>query len=271
MGIWYAEAVVIKDPNWIQKLPILPITIDLHEYFRWEFAYAVAITIAGGFLQGFTGFGATLIIVPLMTFIYGPAESVVVGIGLSALGSFQLLKEASHHADWPDTIPACFAVLVTAPIGAYLLLSSDPDFTRRLMGCLVILVALVMIRGWNYRGPRTILTSASFGGFSGFTGGFFGMGAPGVTIYYLSNNGQGATQRANLLIVLGIVSTITVISVSFFGGADWGSLLLGCLLIIPFSIPMWIGAYIFRQVSNELYRRVCLWLLIIMGATVILL
>lgn len=271
LGLWYALTPGLTASEPASQFLTLSAAFDPAEYLRWEFAYALAVTVAGGLLQGFTGFGSTLVMVPLLTFVYGPAESVVVGIGLSALGSLQLLPEASRDADWPDVFPACLAILVAAPVGAYLLLSSDPEITRRLMGGVVILVALIMIRGWNYTGPRNVATSAAFGGFSGFTGGFFGMGAPGVTIYYLSGTVRAAIQRANILIVLGVVSSTTVVAVSLGGGSDWGSLIFGALLFIPFSIPMWIGAHVFRRASNEVYRQVCLWLLIIMGITVILL
>ncbi len=269
MAIWYLQTPNLIAPQ-SKAADLTPaLTIDLNEYWSAKFAYAVAVTAAGGMLQGFTGFGATLVMVPLLTFVYGPTESVAVGIGLSALGSLLLLPEASRDADWRDVGPACLMAFVFVPIGVFLLLATDPGITRRLMGGLVILVALIMIRGWNYKGPRNILTSAAAGSFSGFTAGFFGMGAPGVIIYYLVDGIRAAVQRANVLIVLGVASTITVVGVVIGGGADWGSLIFGIALVLPFAIPMWIGARFFRTTSNEVYRQVCLWMLIIMGTVVI--
>ena len=271
MGVWYwtTPGLGAVEPEAPAADLTISLTIDLAEFWRPEFAYTLAVTAAGGMLQGFTGFGATLVMVPLLTFVYGPAESVAVGIGLSALGSVLLLPEASRDADWPDVIPACLMAFVTVPVGVALLLAADPDVTRRLMGGIVILVALIMIRGWNYGGPRNVLTSAAAGSFSGFTAGFFGMGAPGVTVYYLSGTIRAAAQRANILIVLGVVSALVMTGVAIGGGADLGSLALGIALILPFSLPMWAGARYFRRASNETYRRVCLWLLIVMGAAVI--
>ena len=271
MGVWYwtTPGLGAVEPEAPAADLTISLTIDLAEFWRPEFAYTLAVTAAGGMLQGFTGFGATLVMVPLLTFVYGPAESVAVGIGLSALGSVLLLPEASRDADWPDVIPACLMAFVTVPVGVALLLAADPDVTRRLMGGIVILVALIMIRGWNYGGPRNVLTSAAAGSFSGFTAGFFGMGAPGVTVYYLSGTIRAAAQRANILIVLGVVSALVMTGVAIGGGADLGSLALGIALILPFSLPMWAGARYFRRASNEAYRRVCLWLLIVMGAAVI--
>ena len=271
MGVWYwtTPGLGAVEPEAPAADLTISLTIDLAEFWRPEFAYTLAVTAAGGMLQGFTGFGATLVMVPLLTFVYGPAESVAVGIGLSALGSVLLLPEASRDADWPDVIPACLMAFVTVPVGVALLLAADPDVTRRLMGGIVILVALIMIRGWNYGGPRNVLTSAAAGSFSGFTAGFFGMGAPGVTVYYLSGTIRAAAQRANILIVLGVVSALAMTGVAIGGGADLGSLALGIALILPFSLPMWAGARYFRRASHEAYRRVCLWLLIVMGAAVI--
>ena len=271
MGVWYwtTPGLGAVEPEAPAADLTISLTIDLAEFWRPEFAYTLAVTAAGGMLQGFTGFGATLVMVPLLTFVYGPAESVAVGIGLSALGSVLLLPEASRDADWPDVVPACLMAFATVPIGVSLLLALDPGVTRRLMGGIVILVALIMIRGWNYGGPRNALTSAAAGSFSGFTAGFFGMGAPGVTIYYLSGTIRAAVQRANILIVLGVVSALTMTGVAVGGGADLDSLVLGIALIPPFALPMWVGARYFRRASNEAYRRVCLWLLIVMGAAVI--
>ena len=271
MGVWYGITPGLIDPQAKATDLTFSLTIDLNDYWNGEFAYAVAVTGAGGMLQGFTGFGATLVMVPLLTFVYGPAESVAVGIGLSALGSLLLLPEASRDTDWRDVIPACLMGFILVPVGVFLLLATDPSITRRLMGGLVILVALIMIRGWNYNGPRNILTSAAAGSFSGFTAGFFGMGAPGMIIYYLADGIRAAVQRANILIVLGVVSATTVIGVVIGGGAGWNSLIFGIALLLPFAIPMYIGARFFRTASNEVYRQVCLWMLVIMGTAVIVL
>lgn len=269
-GVWYWVTPGSMEPA-SAAAQTISLNIVLSEIWRPGFAYAVAVAAVGGLMNGFTGFGSSLVLIPLLTFIYGPAEAVAVGMGLAALGYVLLLPDAIRDADWPDVIPACLMGLVFIPIGITLLLITDPDITRRLMGGSVILVALIMIRGWNYNGPRNKLTSAAAGSFTGFTSGFFGMGAAGATIYYLSGNIRAGVQRANILIVLGVMSALAIIGVSLSGGADLGSLILGVALILPFALPTWAGALLFRRASNEVYRQVCLWLLFIMGCAVIIL
>ena len=271
MGAWYwmTPRVIGAGPTSAGQTTLL--MVDWTEYARPEFGYAVLVAAIGGFLNEFTGFGSSLVMIPLLTFIYGPAEAVAVGIGLATLGYVMLFPDATRDAHWPDVIPACLMGFIFVPIGLILLFITDPDITRRLMGASVILVALVMIRGWNYNGPRNTLTSAVAGSFTGFTTGFFGMGAAGATIYFLSGTIRAAVQRANIVILLGVMAALAMIGVALGGGADMGCLILGVVLILPFALPTWAGAWLFRRASNELYRQVCLWLLIIMGLAVVIL
>ena len=247
------------------------------DLFDWSlllepsFFYASLAAALGGLLLGFTGFGSTLVMVPLLTFIYGPAQAVAVGVALASLAPAQLVPSASKEADWPDLAPACLMSLFVAPVGIYFLLTADPGLTRRLMGVLLVSVALIMINGWNYKGPRSTGTSLACGAFTAFTNGYFGMGAPGVTIYYLSDTIPANVQRANILILLCVASGVTLVGIAIGGGADWNTLLLGAALFLPFSIPMWIGERYFRRTSSDSYRRVCLWLLIVMGVVVVVL
>ncbi len=271
MGAWYWMTPETSESQSALVALTVSLPVDWTEYTQRGFAYAVVVAAAGGFLSGFTGFGSSLVMVPLLTFIYGPAEAVAVGIGLAALASLLLLAEASRDANWPDVIPACLMGMIFVPAGVALLIVTDPGITRRLMGGMVITVALIMLKGWNYNGPRNFMTSAAAGSFSGFTSGFFGMGAAGATIYYLAGDIRAAIQRANILILLGVMSALTMTTIALSGGADLGTLVLGIALALPFSLTIWMGARFFLHASNEVYRQVCLWLLIIMGLAVVVL
>ena len=261
MGLWYC----------LSPAPGAGPAFGLDRLWRPEFAYAVAVTALGGFLNGFTGFGSSLVMIPLLAIVYGPAEAIAVGIGLAALGYALLFPDAVRDADWPDVVPAGLAGLAFVPVGLYLLFAVDPGVTRRLMGAVVVVVALVMIRGWSYDGPRNTWTSAAAGSVTGFTTGFFGMGAPGVSVYYLSAGVRAAVRRANILAVLGVMAPVTMAGVGLAGGADRESLVLGLALIPSFALPTWLGARAFRRASDEIYRRACLWLLVVMGLAVVVL
>ena len=219
--------------------------------------------------MGFTGFGSTLVMVPLLSIVYGPTEAVVIGVAVSAAGLAQMVPEASRNAVWKDIVPTCIAAIVLIPVGTAFLLLTDPELTRRLIGAMVLLVAIIMLRGWAYSGPRNRVASAVCGAVGGFTNGYFGIGAPAVTFYYLSADATAAVARANILMTIGVFSVATIIAIAIGGGIGQGTLVRAVVLFLPYSAALWIGSRLFQRASDDLYRSIALWLLIAMGVTVL--
>lgn len=244
--------------------------IELAQFLTPTFAFAITATVLGGTLMGFTGFGSTLVMVPLITFVYGPPEAVAVGVAISAAGLAQMVPQASRDAVWSDVIPACLTSLLLVPVGTMFLFMTDPSITRRLIGGVVLLVAIIMLRGWAYGGPRNRVTSGLCGAVSGFTNGFFGIGSPAVTFYYLHASATALTARANILITIGVLSVATLIAIAIGGGFSQDTVARAVVLFVPYSISLWVGSRLFQYASDDLYRRIALWLLMAMGVTVII-
>ena len=108
---------------------------------------------------GFAGFGGGLIMTPLLTLIYWPTEGVVIANAIPIFVAWQTLPAIRPHIRWKEVAPVLAAAVVATPIGAYFLLVGDPEFIRRVMGAVVLFVAITMLFGWTYRGPRNRLTS----------------------------------------------------------------------------------------------------------------
>ncbi len=243
--------------------------IELSPFLTPAFAFAAAAAALGGILMGFTGFGSTLVMVPLLSILYGPAEAVAVGVSVSAAGLAQTVPRASRDAAWREVVPACLGAAALIPAGTALLLHADPELTRRLIGAAVLLTALAMLRGWSYAGPRNRWTAGLCGAAGGFTNGYFGIGAPAVTFYFLGPGVRAATARANILLTIGVFSVATVAALATGGGIGPGTWIRAAVLFVPYSLSLWIGSRLFGRASDGLYRDVALWLLVAMGATVL--
>ena len=244
--------------------------IEFAQFLTPTFAFATAAALLGGLFMGFTGFGSTLVMVPLLSIVYGPPEAVAVGVAISAAGLAQVVPQASRNAVWKDVIPTCIAALILIPVGTAFLLLTDPAVTRRLIGAVVLLVAVIMLRGWSYNGPRNRMASSICGAVGGFTNGYFGIGAPAVTFYFLSKGVSAAVARANILLTIGVFSVATIIAIAIGGGIGPDTGVRAIVLFIPYSAALWAGSRLFQNASDDLYRRTALWLLMAMGATVII-
>lgn len=234
-----------------------------------EIALAAAVSAAGGVLHGYTGFGAALLIVPLLTVIYGPVEAIVLSLLAGAAGIVQLLPAASRQAGWREMAPLAAAIVITTPIGVFLLFTIDPDITRRAIGAFVLLTALALMTGWVYRGRRGAVPAVVAGSLCGAITGFAGVGGPPVALYYLASPEPAGVQRANIVIAVGVVIVAMMVSVGVAGGIGVTSLARAVVIIPGYVAGAWAGARLFTIAPEALYRRIALWLLLVTGAIVL--
>lgn len=233
-----------------------------------QFALAVVITLLSGFTYGFAGFGGGLTMVPLMALLYWPAEGVILSSFLPVVTGAVGLPGVLPHVRWREVVPALITVLVTAPVGAYFLITGDPGPIRRAMGAIVLFFALIMLLGWQYKGPRNSATGVLSGAIGGVVHGYLGMAGAWFSLYYLSGREEARIQRANLYITMLTVSAMAVIPHIVVGTMGRETWIRGIALVLPYAVAIWVGARAFRTTSDQSYRRVAIWLLVAIGLSV---
>ena len=235
-----------------------------------EFALASGIAVLGGLIYGFGGFGGGLIMVPLLALLYGlPAAVAIVGMSV-AIGAIQLAPNGLRNADWRSVGLTVAAAFIGAPAGTYLLLSSDPEVARRIIGGLVVAFALIMMTGWTYNGPRNRLTHALVGGVSGVISGFGSGGGAVVSLYFVSWLDDAVRTRANIFTASYVLATLMAGGLIVAGAVSISTVFLMLFLLIPYSAGVRIGAVLFRRASDAQYRRFVLWLLVGIGASTLI-
>lgn len=231
----------------------------------------VAISFVGGLMFGYTGWGAAMIIMPLLTFLYGPIEALAIVIFGAALVTAQLFPSAARKADWRSLRPLLAAVVIGVPIGSFMLFFFDPTLVRRVIGVFTIGASLLLMSGWLYSGPRGLVPGAIAGGVAGVISGFVGLGGPALVIYLLSSDEKAAVQRANILIVMTLIVIVIIVSLLVGGGITLQSIYRG-LVSGPFQ---WagggVGAWAFAKVPSDIFKKLSLGALLILGLTVVIL
>lgn len=241
--------------------------------FIWtdQFAFAAAAAILSGMVRGFSGFGAGLVMTPLLALVYGPVDAVVIMMMTVVVGGMQMVPAALPIATKRDLVPIGIACLFATPVGTYVLVTSDPDFMRRFIGGFVLISALIMLMGWSYTGRRNARISFGAGIVSGFANGAGGVGGPPVTLYLISSDEPAAVKRANIAIASTLQAILTVVPLAVSGVISNELLLRSAALLIPFVGAIILGGRLFRKANDRVYRLVALWLLVIIGFTVAIL
>ena len=235
-----------------------------------QFAYVVGIIFLGGLLHGYTGWGGGLVMMPLLTLFYSPAEALF----LAAFGALLLVAKmtpaAVRTANWPEMRPLYLVFLVATPLGGLLLLVLDPNLVRKIIGGIIIAASLLIMSGWQYRGKRGVTAATLFGGASGLVNGFAGVGGPIFVIYILAHPDETRVQRANIVLAAGLQILLIAITLTATGAVSWDIFLLGTILAPLQIVSGMIGVRIFALAPQEMYKKFTLIAIVILGASVVI-
>ena len=239
-------------------LPVL--TLDL--------VWVVAITFAAGLMLGYTGWGGAMVSMPLLTFLYGPIDALVI----SMIGAFfvtaHLFPNSARSADWRMMTPLLIAMAISVPIGNVLLFVLDLELIRRIIGGVILGFSLLVLVGWRYRGALGTAPSAITGVVSGLINGFVGLGGPPLVIYMLASGFSARVQRANILVFMAL-TTILLLGSLFIGGGITLETTYRGIISAPFQ---WsggaLGAWLFTKIPAEIFRKFSLVALVVLGGSV---
>ena len=129
----------------------------------FPFLFVLGIGLAGGLVQGYTGWGAAMLMMPLMTLVYPPVEALALLVVGGLLVSAQLYPSAIREFNWADMRRLLLTLILLTPIGSIILLSTDPNLVRKIIGGVLVLVSILVLSGWQYRGKRGVLSAFLFG------------------------------------------------------------------------------------------------------------
>lgn len=226
----------------------------------WHLAAMIAAFVASGLVRGFNGgAGANFITAPVLALLIGPREGVPIILLLNLISNVQVLPGAYPHADVRRMLPVGFAAIAMAPFGAWILLAVDEDTMRRAVAGTSIVLSLVLLTGWRYRGPRGLPVRIGVGGLGGLVTGSVSMGGPPVFLYLLSGPGTGAEQRANFMIFGAMVQTGAIVTFAISGLITLQTLVLAGILFVPFMVSCRVGMRLFARASDAQFRNLTLW------------
>lgn len=229
-----------------------------------------ALTVAlAGAVRGFAGFGAAMVMVPLLSGIYDPTTAVVSVALLEVVGLLVLWPTARRDADWGVVGRVTVAAVPLVPLGFWILSTTEPALMQRILGAVVLLSVLLLASGWRpaRMGPRAAYAAGSA---SGFLTGLAAMGGPPVVVYLTAAGVPARSMRGTLVAYFLVVDLLALTWFAFNGRLDLG-VALRCALLTPlYFVAIWAGGRGFDLASEQTFRRVALGLLTIVGVGALL-
>jgi uncharacterized membrane protein YfcA len=218
----------------------------------------LTITFAASLARGFSGFGAALIFIPLVSALLGPKTAVPLLLVTDGVMTAGMIPGALHRADRRDVLTMALGAVVGVPTGTWLLTSLDPLVLRWCIAGLAGAMLTLLLSGWRYRGrpkpPLTVLV----GLVSGFFSGAAQVGGPPVVAYWLGSTTAAATVRANIVLFFAVTSVFGGIGYVFGGLITLHILALAAMIAPVYGVGTWAGSRMFGLASDRTFRRICL-------------
>ena len=221
-------------------------------------------------VRGITGFGGALVMTPPLALMFGPALAVPVALFLESLAAAPMLVQTRREMRMRVIGPILATACVTVPLGAYVLLSADPELLRRAIAAIVIVFSLLLLRGWRYAGRQRLATSIGLGALSGTMAGATSIGGPPVILYLLSGPDPVAATRANLTLFVAVTSLAAIVAQWANGVIGIAALLGACALAPAYYGGLVAGVRLFRHLSDTRFRQFTLLLLIVVSTGILL-
>jgi uncharacterized protein len=232
-----------------------------------EIAIVFFGALAGGIVNGLTGFGTAITTLGIWIHVMPPAAASSLAIICSVASQAQTLHLIWRSIRWKRVAAFVVPGLIGVPLGTLVLPRVDPTIFKLGLGCfLIVYPAYVLLRSrhiaWAFGGGAA-------DGVIGFGGGFLGglTGLSGVLpVVWTDIRGWSKDERRAVVQSF----NIAILSLALLTHAATGLLTRDVAVQAAVALPgtiggAWLGAFIYRRLADRGYQRVVMLFLIASG------
>lgn len=237
-----------------------------------QIAVVLLGALAGGFVNGLTGFGTAITAMGLWLYAISPPVAASLAIICSVVSQIQTLPMIWRAIDWKRVLPFIVPGLLGVPVGTWLLSQIDPRTFKIVVGLFLVgYSAYALAR-------RSPLVGRSFGGRAadgavGFGGGILGglAGFSGVLpVVWTDIRGWTKDERRSVLQAFNLsILAVALLSHAFSGlltpQVGWAT-----AAALPGTIAgSWAGSLVYRRLGDRGFQRIVMALIFASGALLI--
>lgn len=194
------------------------------------FLLVLPIAVFAGMIGGTVGFGSAIILIPVCSYVFGPAETVPIITVAALLGNMSRTAFSWRETDWLAAGIYCLGAVPAAAAGALVFVEIDEAAIKRLLGLFILAAVpagrLTVQAGWQIRLWHFLPVGVIMGALSGLVGSSGPVNAPFFLAYGLVKGAYLATEAVG---AAAVHLTKSVVYGSY-AALDRGGLTTGLLL-----------------------------------------
>lgn len=218
-------------------------------------------------VRGYSGFGFSLLSITALSLFFEPRAIIPSIFILEVAASAHLMVNAWRDVHWQSLRWLAAGCLVGTPAGVYALAHVSPAPLTLVLSAVVLLVTVLLARGFVLRAMPGRTTTVGTGLASGLLNGSLGIGGPPVVIFFFGSPAGVATGRASMIAYFLFTDVLGL-------AWQWHQSLLNrnvvarALLCAPALVAgVWLGNRAFAAVHPERFRS---WVLRLLMALAVL-
>lgn len=237
----------------------------------WQMVVVAAVIFVGTFTQTVSGFALGVVIMPLLSATLGLAMARPLAALVAVVVQFLMLVQLRKAITLRELGLMSVAGLLGIPLGTWIAESGWlPEKTLLLwMAVLVIGYALYALFTPTLPELKTDRWLAPFAFLSGALSGAYNIGGPPVVIYADARRWSPEQLRSNLqgfFLFKGVVLLVAHLLSGNVTAPVW--------VAFGWSLPsiglgLWAGFALYARLNAAIFRRVVLWLLLVMGVNIL--
>jgi len=198
-------------------------------------AAILALGLVSGTLSGIVGFGASIMLMPVLMLAFGPLEAVPIMAIAALLANFSRVVVWWREVDWRANTYYCATAIPAAALGARTLLILEPRLVEGILGAMFLLMIparrWLLARGLRINAWHMALVGAGIGFLSGMVASTGPINTPFYLAYGLVKGGYLATEALGSM-AIGITKAVVF---QRFNALPWETVargLIGATLMI---------------------------------------
>ena len=218
-------------------------------------------------LQGFCGFGFSLLSLPLIC-LFAPARWAVPVIAVSSIVlNVMVLISSRGKLKLKGFLPLALAGMAFTPLGALMLGAFSDTIVRVIIGITVTTASVVSLSRWAPQMKRTPLGMGITGALSGIFNGLTTFSGPPAVIYLSATDTDKNSFRGNLSAFF-LALTVTALP-SFVGAgvASPGNLLQAAMFLPAAGLGGLAGIFLAGKIDSSAFRKSALVILSLLGVS----
>ncbi|MCX7136087.1 MAG: sulfite exporter TauE/SafE family protein [Proteobacteria bacterium] len=239
-----------------------------------QIALTALIVFAAFVVRGMSGFGSSLVAMPLLVFVMPIHVAVpLMGLLVFVLFCFLLVRDR-RDVIWREVWLLLAPTLVGVATGIYLFTTLDNTLLLKCLGGVTIAYAVYAL-AVHYFGLPGVECSERWAIVAGFCGSFidtmFGGGGGTVIVIYMHLRRIGKVQfRATAAVLWFFEMTARVLGYTVAGYYSLGALGLVALMLPVMWLGTWCGEHIHSRISQATFSKLLAVLLMASGITLLL-